>query len=339
MFPCTSKAYRAPGIKVDSIWQIRIKSQQQKHRKIKARKSSTIHFVSNQNLNLIFFAKLQIFFPAFTNSRPANPDTHSVIVTGNFDDWSQSQGVLTKDVDTGSFEAVLRLRERQKLVFKFVLNGSEWVTDDAYKVEYDEHGNPNNYVDASELIEVHEFTKEETPKAETPEFSPLAVASSERGPVELPEAATTESAAAKETTLPTSDEEKLTNVLTSDSSYAAVSIPGSGSSGFESISDEDDFDPSNRNARHRTAPEDVTPTSSNPGLKRPAGSGAADSEVTTLGSNSRSSSFTGRPQQSDCETVDVMKVPGSFPSPVKSDEKVHGRRDGLITRLRGLFRS
>lgn len=291
---------------------------------------------------MITFDKLLIFFlcSAHTNSRPANPDTHSVIVTGNFDDWSQSQGVLTKDVDTSNFEAVLRLHERQKLVFKFVLNGSDWVTDDAYKVEYDEHGNPNNYVDASELIEVHEFTKEETPKAETPEFSPLVVASSEQGPVEVPEAATTGSSAAKETTLPTSDEEKLTNVLTSDSSYAAVSIPGSGSSGFENISDEDDdFDPSNRNARHRTAPEDVTPTSSNPGLKRPAGPGAADSEVTTLGSNSRSSSFTGRPQQPDGETVDVMKVPGSFPSPVKSDEKVYGRRDGLITRLRGLFRS
>lgn len=278
-----------------------------------------------------------------------------MVVTGNFDDWSQSQGVLAKDVDTGHYEAVLRLRERQKLIFKFVVNDSNWVTDDNYKVEYDEHGNPNNYVDASELVEVHEFTKEETPEVDSSTITPLPIVGSEQKPVEVPAAATAEKHSGPSTTsiLPVilaesrDDEEKLTNVLTSGSSYAAVSIPGSGDSGFENISqDEDsDYDPSNRNARHRTAPEDVTPTNSNPGViysasKRPAGPGGAhDSEVTTLGSNSRSSSFTGGPQQPDGETVDVLKVPGLYPSPVKSADKISGRRDGLITRLKGLFRT
>lgn len=251
---------------------------------------------------------------------------------------------MTKDIDTGRFETVLRFDERQKLVFKFVVNG-DWINVPHYKVERDAHGIENNYVDASELTEVQEFTKEETPDVPADTTALLADAKSEQVPVDIP--AVDEDHKAKEAVLETrEDEEKLTNVLTAESSYAAVSIPGSGDSTYENISrDEDkdeDFDASNRPARNRTAPEDVTPTNSNPGsshIKQPGAGEAQDSEVTTLGPNSRNNSFTGRPQQPDGEALGVLKVPGSYAFPVKSPDKHSSRRDGLITRLRGLFRS
>lgn len=294
-----------------------------------------------------------------------------MVVTGNFDDWAQTQGVLTKDPDSGAFEAVLRFHKLHKLVFKFVVNG-EWVTDSSHKIEHDEHGNPNNYIDAADLTEVQEFTKEATPEAQSAAtIAPVKLAATEQPPVPVPAAASTQShnkagdAGEAAVSLPIKlvleshdGENKLTNVLTSDSSYAAVSIPGSGLSAYENISHDEeadadaDADASNGSARNRTAPEEVTPTNSNSGVSAPglvhskqqaSGSGdAADSEVTTLGPNSRNNSFTGRLNQPDGENVDVLKVPGSFPSPAKSADKTaasHSRRDGLITRLKGLFRS
>lgn len=279
---------------------------------------------------------------------------------------------MTKDADSDAFESILRLPERQKLVFKFVINGSDWVTDGAYKIEHDEHGNPNNYVDADELIEVQEFTKDATPAEAESEPVPVPVAA--KSTTKTAEAADVATPAAVETTTeapvtksaelaqisepvaPTlapeplaavvhDDEERLTNVLTSGSSYAAVSVPESEGSGFENISrvEELNFDASNRLARNRTAPEDITPTNSNTGgaaaAKQGSTTAAQDSEVTTLGPNSRNSSFTGRPHQPDGEAVDIMKVPGSFPLPTKPEEKRLSRRDGLITRLKGIFRS
>jgi len=305
------------------------------------------------------FSSIFTYIP--TNDRPANPETHSVVVTGNFDDWSQSQGVLTKDAEFDAFEVLLRVPERQKLVFKFVVNDSEWTTHDSYKLEHDEHGNSNNYVDADELIEVEEFTKEATP---SPVATAAETSAAKTTPVtEAPAATvsqTSETVESVKTPVETAfpaekhanlvlesreGDEKLTNVLTSDLSYAAVSVPESEGSAFENISrdEENDFDASNRSARNRNAPEDITPTNSNSGATAAAkqgGSGTTqDSEVTTLGPNSRNSSFTGRPHQPDSETVDILKVPGSFPLPVKSTEKRPSRRDGLITRLKGMFRS
>lgn len=289
--------------------------------------------------------------------------------------------MLAKDADSDAFEAILRLPERQKLVFKFVINGSDWVTDDSYKIEHDEHGNPNNYVDAYELIEVQEFTKDATPTDPVSEPVPVAAKSTEPStktaePTDAAKPAavetTTEGSATKSAELahvsepaaatlapqflPAAvhdkpevvahdDEERLTNVLTSGSSYAAVSVPESEGSGFENISrnEEQNFDASNRLARNRTAPEDITPTTSNTGGAAAAKQGSTgatqDSEVTTLGPNSRNSSFTGRPHQPDGETVDIVKIPGSLPLPSKTEEKRLSRRDGLITRLKGIFRS
>ncbi|KAM9923222.1 hypothetical protein OXX59_005311 [Metschnikowia pulcherrima] len=86
---------------------------------------------------------------------PAAPDLTSVAVTGNFDDWALSEkGVLSRSSDADQYETTIYLEEKHKIVFKFVVNGCIWTTNDTYKVEFDEHGNKNNYVDADVLNEV-----------------------------------------------------------------------------------------------------------------------------------------------------------------------------------------
>lgn len=267
------------------------------------------------------------------------------MVTGNFDNWSKRDGVLTKDADSDAFETELRLDSRQKLIFKFVINDTDWVTHEDYKLEHDEQGNPNNVVFAEELVAIEEFQKDPSPVVPSVQepVIPYGVSTSKDAEVE-PELPATPVKLVLETR---SEGEKLTQVLTSESSYAAVSIPGF--SDYENIAIPDETegllgDP----ARNRTAPEDDTPTNSlynsavlapTPGKQQPT----QDSEVTTLGPNSRNSSFTGKPLQPEGDAVSkspLVKVPGSFPSPMKETlpEKRASRRDGLITRLKGLFR-
>ncbi|GEQ66586.1 hypothetical protein JCM33374_g249 [Metschnikowia sp. JCM 33374] len=61
---------------------------------------------------------------------------------------------LNKSSDLAQYETIVHVNEKQKLVFKFVINGCTWMIDESYKVEFDENGNQNNYVDAEELIHV-----------------------------------------------------------------------------------------------------------------------------------------------------------------------------------------
>lgn len=284
----------------------------------------------------------RVQFPTTTNIRPSKPDTHSVVVTGNFDNWSQADGVFAKDADLGVFETTLKVAERQKLVFKFVVNNSEWVTLPDYKIEYDEHGNPNNYVDAAELVAIEEFQRDVTPVPAV--VLPVETKASEISKEVLPG---TDSEPLELTPDVHDDEERLTNVLTSGSSYAAVSIPES--SDFEDVPAPDEEGDDNE-PRRRTAPEDDTPTNSlyhsavlsgSPmGGKQPQ-----DPEVTTLGPSSRNSSFTGKLHHAEGDSstkLALVNLPGSFPSPKKEahlTENRGSRRDGLITRVRGLFRS
>ncbi|OBA23875.1 hypothetical protein METBIDRAFT_114565 [Metschnikowia bicuspidata var. bicuspidata NRRL YB-4993] len=60
--------------------------------------------------------------------------------------------MLKKSEDSELFEGFVRVNDKQKLVFKFVVDGSLWTTAEKYKVEFDEHGNKNNYIEAEELI-------------------------------------------------------------------------------------------------------------------------------------------------------------------------------------------
>jgi hypothetical protein len=45
-----------------------------------------------------------------------------VIVTGDFDDWSQ-RTIMSRDSSTGHFKAMISLDPHRKWVFKFVVDG------------------------------------------------------------------------------------------------------------------------------------------------------------------------------------------------------------------------
>lgn len=267
-----------------------------------------------EGIGAVFAASTGIAARIAANSRPSSQDTHSVVVTGNFDNWDKSQGHLAKS--SNGFHGRVVVDEPQKLVFKFVLNDSNWVVAPEHKVEHDEHGNANNYVDADELKEVD-------------------------------------------------TDDDLTHVLTNPSSYAAVSPPASGGSGFENISrleeipleepeassSQPDTQPASSSqlrslsASNRNAPDDDTPTNSihdGEAKRRPDGPQTQESEVVTLGGDSRSSSFTGRlrPEAKTAPSSPLVRVPGSYPAPDHRAESSSGnaRRDGLISKLKGLFR-
>lgn len=69
-----------------------------------------------------------------------------VIVTGTFDNWSKTLPLVKRP--DGSFELEVPLAKgTEKIEFKFVLNGDEWVTSDAYWTVVDDTGNTNNYIE------------------------------------------------------------------------------------------------------------------------------------------------------------------------------------------------
>ncbi|KAG0041760.1 hypothetical protein BGZ83_001334 [Gryganskiella cystojenkinii] len=99
-------------------------------------------------------------FPPYDQPFPT-----SVQVTGNFEDWTRThrQGFLRRNEDQGQFETELELdldqlelltdgdhehqghqRKQRKIVFKFVLDGHNWVTDPSQPIERDQAGNLNN---------------------------------------------------------------------------------------------------------------------------------------------------------------------------------------------------
>ncbi|ABN65678.2 hypothetical protein PICST_67240 [Scheffersomyces stipitis CBS 6054] len=86
---------------------------------------------------------------------------HSLQITGSFDNWSRS--LPAKSAFEDGYQQVVKVDSRQKLVFKFIVNGNDWVTSDFYKTEHDDSGIANNVIEAAELTEFHEF--EEEPEA------------------------------------------------------------------------------------------------------------------------------------------------------------------------------
>lgn len=308
--------------------------------------------------------------------RPASEGTESVAVTGSFDDWSISKGVLKKDAN-GDFSGEVLLDEPQRIVFKFVINNTQWITSPKYNIEHDVHGNANNFLDPEDLEEVKPELNEAL--SETPAEAP-SVADFEQK--ELSEE-------------PLSDADHLVDVPTSQSSYAALSLP---SDGYEDLGDEDveDFPAENSEEltekdvfemtnqaskrdhalwdpplasepRHRNAPIDIetprssgnlaahhpssyksgftdsgdtTPTNSLRssgifGSKQHTVQTRDDSEVSTLGHHSRSSSYIAKSQQGskaqDPLVVNPEKEKLSSPQPEKK------KGDRLVSRFKGLF--
>lgn len=187
-------------------------------------------------------------------------------MTGNFDDWSKSLPPLAIAEDGVHLSTEIRVPERQKLVFKFVVDDSDWVLSSNYPQENDENGIANNYIAAADLVKVHPFEKEPSAVAEKAdvdgektdlgvENSAFEVKELEHVP-KIPESAPRVKSDEKPARNDFSEEvsgspssdivkdhkdakndisayENLTQTSTADSSFAAVSIPGS--SDYEDI--------------------------------------------------------------------------------------------------------
>lgn len=263
---------------------------------------------------------MQIACVSLLTVRPASPGVESVVATGSFDDWAQKDGVLTPS-SSGNFEAVVKLPARERIVFKYVLNGSDWVTHPELKTVLDEHGNFNNFVDADELTAVEEFVRE--PTSEASEADEVSASSGSAGA----NVADAQEAESNEKDKDDKPEDKLTHVLTAESLYASVSIPPSSDSAYEHVSQDSDDDPHEPDGkpRRRNAPEDITPTASRAGTRPQQ---PQDEEVTTLGAHSCDSSISGRALQPDSETVDAL-TPKRKP--------MERRRDGFMGRLKSIF--
>ncbi|KAG7664639.1 uncharacterized protein J8A68_001864 [[Candida] subhashii] len=118
----------------------------------------------------------------------------SIQITGNFDNWSRSIPAKT-DLDHG-YSQEIKVADKQNIVFKFIINDNDWITNEQFKIETDESGNSNNIIEADELIEEQpeqEQTKEaaiveEQPKeAAIVEDQPKEAAIVEEQPEEQPE--------------------------------------------------------------------------------------------------------------------------------------------------------
>ena len=81
-------------------------------------------------------------------------DAASVQVTGTFDDWKLSIPSLDGPSIANGFKVIVQ--EKKDIEFKFVVNGTQWITSDDYKVVTDEHGNNNNIVYADEFESIEE---------------------------------------------------------------------------------------------------------------------------------------------------------------------------------------
>ncbi|KAK6457890.1 uncharacterized protein RJT20DRAFT_125773 [Scheffersomyces xylosifermentans] len=90
----------------------------------------------------------------------------SIQITGSFDNWARSLPAKTSFED--GYKQVVKVDSRQKLVFKFVINGNDWVTNNHYKIEHDDSGISNNVIEAAELTEFHEFEEEPEPVQPVP---------------------------------------------------------------------------------------------------------------------------------------------------------------------------
>ncbi|KAI9139785.1 hypothetical protein BKA69DRAFT_1168015 [Paraphysoderma sedebokerense] len=77
----------------------------------------------------------------------SRPDIQSVIVTGDFDEWSEST-IMFRNQDSWNVTVKLdkSLFEGKRIHFKFIVNGTEWVCSSDYESEQDMTGNVNNYV-------------------------------------------------------------------------------------------------------------------------------------------------------------------------------------------------
>lgn len=310
-----------------------------------------------------------------SSRQTTDPAVRSVVVTGNFDNWSQSSDPLLKK-DDGRFEGVIQFKKKEKLTFKFVVNGSDWVINPDYSTEWD-NGIENNVIDESDLTVVEPF--EELPSAAAkiePEVVPPVT---EHIPVQHQE----EHDDDDEDLLTSTHTDKDTE-LSQVSSYSAVSIPAS-TLEFVAVTpavteeavileDSIDIDDDGNATPIRSLSNSgivsgapATPTSpvdedyddgveevgndSNsevlPKSKESNTSGKSPSILNSINGNSHKN-------QSALKPVDILKAPGAFPSSPASlaggdtatatasstttTGKASTKRDGFMGRFKSLFR-
>lgn len=222
----------------------------------------------------------------------------------------------------GVYRKQIRCDKREKLVFKFISDGGKWLVSDKYGIERDSSGIENNYVDAVDLRAIEEFE----------------------------EGAKTELDAIEATAEPLRDsllnENHLSQVITSSSSYASVSIPEGqnidGRSSFENASassmafinkDEDELDVS--------VNEGHVPSTTNTSIVN----------LNTDANPHPSDTLSGQPiavkESSTSKDGIFSKVPGSFPLDNESSRnstievntsETSSRREGLMSRIKSMFR-
>lgn len=264
-----------------------------------------------------------------TNHRPlGGPQT--VEVTGNFDDWSRSLKALK--LDSGQFTATVKVPKRQKLVFKFVINDADWEVSGDYKIERDENGIENNYVDASELVEDTESVASSSSK------TPLSKSGTD-GAEEL----TQTSSKTPVSKSGTEGAEGLTQTSTTESSFAAVSSSATVPESYEEVQSQE----SPALVEHDDMGVSMdTPTNSldNSALLQNTTTNSKNSATKVQDHGKVPISTDSQVLDSDYHSVDHHRVPGSFPSTpprggsTRSQESSSVKKEGFMSKLKSMFR-
>ncbi|KAK6465477.1 hypothetical protein DFJ63DRAFT_310569 [Scheffersomyces coipomensis] len=327
-----------------------------------------------------------------------NPDEiKSIQITGNFDNWSRSLPTQTIDeIKSNDYNYIqkIKLSTKEKLVFKFIVNDSNWITNHNFKIEHDSSGVENNVIEANELIEFHEFEQAAAEPESVPAIvAPILTTSAATKEIEPEEEEEEEPTHITEKDLPIespvvvgsnvdddnimSDIEtkssptlksqaqtnNLTQVLTSSSSFAAVSIPSNYDSthDYENVNKDidpvtDDFSTPTNSVLNSTVLSEkntAAPSVNKPNLL------AINSESTLsntsnvpLPSSGTAATSTNDEEHEHDDVVEILKAPGGYPTtpelsnsnpptPTKatSSNSEKGRRgENLISRFKSLFR-
>lgn len=124
------------------------------------------------------FLPIRFTFPFPPSDQPF---PSSVQVTGNFEDWSRSHkaGFLHRNEQEGRFETELEIdldqldpiegnseheqhhSQHRKVIFKFVLDGHNWVTDPAQLLERDPAGNLNNVCEVDDITPAEKLVEQQ----------------------------------------------------------------------------------------------------------------------------------------------------------------------------------
>lgn len=284
--------------------------------------------------------------------------------------------------ESGTFKGQIKVDKKQKLVFKFVVNETEWVTTGNYKSEFDENGIENNYIDADELIEVEEFEQEDVDEnkgVSGSAFTGIGGVGKEEDVLGV--FGDQDEDLVKEREEP-SHSKDTGDALTVTSSFATISTNDSTSdSKYENIEDNPQYDREDVEDGARVGNEEEddyinanqfnTPTNSifnSTDLYTPADRNnkdpilsTADTTISNVDSSSQRMSNASKQTLSQVnvsdedkltgrkdEIVEILKVPGSFPSPTSSEtnsnlnyfeNKQPVKRETFISKFKNLFKS